>query len=74
MHPIRAREGRRNHAITVEEHGRILAALERRDAATARRELVQHLLRGTGMEQRVEPLLAAWAAPKAAARAGARRR
>lgn len=60
MHPIRAREGPKNHAITVEEHLRILEALERRDVATARSEIAQHLLRGTGIDRRVEPLLEAW--------------
>ena len=60
MHPIRTREGARAFERTVEEHDRILAALERRDGATARRELATHLLRGTGFEKRESDLLALW--------------
>ena len=60
MHPIRTREGTKSHELTVEEHGRILASLERRDGATARRELAAHLLRGTGLEERESELLALW--------------
>ena len=60
MHPIRTREGARAFARTVEEHGRILDAVERRDGATARREMATHLLRGTGLEQRESALLALW--------------
>ena len=57
MHPVRAREGAKAHALTVEEHGRIFAALEAGDAATARHEMALHLLRGTNMTERVEALL-----------------
>src|ERR687885_440272 len=39
MHPIRTREGSRAHASTVEEHARILEAMERHDGATARQEM-----------------------------------
>jgi GntR family transcriptional regulator, transcriptional repressor for pyruvate dehydrogenase complex len=60
MHPIRAREGARAHAATVEEHFRILEAVERRDADAARREITAHLLRGTGIEERAAALLASW--------------
>jgi GntR family transcriptional regulator, transcriptional repressor for pyruvate dehydrogenase complex len=60
MHPIRTREGAAAHARTVEEHQRILAALERRDASTARREMAHHLLRGTDLEKRESDLLALW--------------
>ena len=60
MHPIRTREGARAHARTVEEHDRILAALERRDGETARREMAVHLLRGTGLEKRESELLDLW--------------
>jgi DNA-binding FadR family transcriptional regulator len=60
MHPIRAREGAKAHAVTVDEHVRILEALERRDAAEARREIAAHLLRGTGAEERAAPLLESW--------------
>ncbi len=61
MHPVRVREPRkRSFAATVEEHGRILEAVERRDAQTARRELGAHLLRGTGLEEREADLLSLW--------------
>jgi DNA-binding GntR family transcriptional regulator len=70
MHPIRAREGAKAHALTVDEHVRILEALERRDAADARREIAAHLLRGTGAEERAAPLLESWGdtAPRKRAR------
>jgi DNA-binding FadR family transcriptional regulator len=65
MHPIRTREGTKAHERTVEEHERILDALERRDGVTARREMAHHLLRGTGFEKRESALLALWdAAPQ----------
>jgi DNA-binding FadR family transcriptional regulator len=57
MHPVRAREGAKAHAATVEEHARILDALEARDAAAARREMAQHLLRGTKVAERADSLL-----------------
>ena len=60
MHPVRAREGARAHAVTVDEHFRILEALERRDGAEARREIAAHLLRGTGLEERAAALLHSW--------------
>jgi DNA-binding FadR family transcriptional regulator len=60
LHPIRTREGAPAHARTVEEHARILDALERRDAATARREMAHHLMRGTNLESREGELLALW--------------
>ena len=60
MHPIRTREGKRAHERTVEEHGRILDALERRDGAAARAEMAHHLLRGTGLAKRESALLALW--------------
>jgi len=73
MHPIRAREGTKAHERTVEEHGRILEALERRDGATARREMAHHLLRGTDLEKRESALLALWdAGPAQASRRRAR--
>jgi len=62
MHPIRTREGARAFERTVEEHERILVAIERRDGATARREMATHLLRGTGLEKRESDLLALWQA------------
>src|SRR5215212_2351824 len=65
MHPIRPREGAKAFVRTVEEHGRILDAVERRDGATARREMAVHLLRGTGLEQRESALLALWHAEPA---------
>jgi DNA-binding FadR family transcriptional regulator len=60
MHPIRTREGPRSHGRSVDEHGRILQALEQRDGATARREMARHLLRGTNLEKRESALLALW--------------
>lgn len=60
MHPIRQREGAGGHARTVEEHARILAAVEARDAATARREMAHHLLRGTNLEHNATDLLGLW--------------
>lgn len=57
MHPVRAREGAKAHEATVEEHARILAALEARDADAARRAMAQHLLRGTNLAERAESLL-----------------
>jgi GntR family transcriptional repressor for pyruvate dehydrogenase complex len=65
MHPIRTREGARAFERTVEEHDRILEALERRDGAAARREMATHLLRGTGLEKRESDLLALWQAAPA---------
>ena len=62
MHPVRAREGAKAHVATVEEHGRILEALRRRDPAAARREMADHLLRGTNLEHRTSPLLDWWRA------------
>jgi GntR family transcriptional regulator, transcriptional repressor for pyruvate dehydrogenase complex len=72
MHPIRTREGAKAHERTVEEHARILEALERRDGATARREMAHHLLRGTNLEARESALLALWDA--GAAQPASRRR
>jgi DNA-binding FadR family transcriptional regulator len=60
MHPFRTREGAPAHARTVEEHRLILAAVDARDGASARREMAHHLLRGTGLEQRESALLALW--------------
>lgn len=74
MHRIRTREGVRGHERTVEEHGRILQAIERRDGTTARRELAGHLLRGTGLEKRESELLALWDARSPAQRAASNRR
>jgi DNA-binding FadR family transcriptional regulator len=62
MHPIRTREGAKAHERTVVEHARILGALDRRDGATARREMAHHLLRGTNLEKRESALLALWEA------------
>ena len=75
LHPIRTREGAKAHERTVEEHARILEALERRDGAAARREMAQHLLRGTRLEERESALLALWhAEPQAHQRAASKRR
>lgn len=68
MHPIRRRETGGGHAQTVEEHKRILDAIAKRDAATARREMARHLLRGTGLEERESDLLALWDAQPASRR------
>ena len=68
MHPVRARETGGGHARTVAEHARIFEAIERRDGATARRELARHLLRGTGLEERESALLALWDAQPASRR------
>jgi DNA-binding FadR family transcriptional regulator len=57
MHPVRAREGAKAHEASVAEHARILDALERRDADTARHEMAQHLLRGTKIAERAASLL-----------------
>jgi GntR family transcriptional regulator, transcriptional repressor for pyruvate dehydrogenase complex len=65
MHLIRRQEGSRAFERTVEEHDRILEALERRDGAAARREMATHLLRGTGLETRESGLLALWNAEPA---------
>jgi GntR family transcriptional repressor for pyruvate dehydrogenase complex len=62
MHPLRVREGARAHVLTVDEHLRIVEALERRDGGTARREMADHLLRGTVLEERSAPLLEWWRA------------
>jgi DNA-binding FadR family transcriptional regulator len=67
LHPIRTREGTASHERTVEEHRRILEALERRDGATARVEMAKHLMRGTGLEKRESHLLALWDATGAQA-------
>src|ERR687885_794141 len=66
MHPVRVREPRQKaFKATVEEHRRILDAVEKRDAPAARREIAGHLLRGTGLAKREADLLGLWdAAPK----------
>ena len=75
LHPIRTREGAKAHERTVEEHGLILDALERRDGGSARREMAKHLLRGTRLEERESALLALWdAAPKTGQRAASSKR
>jgi GntR family transcriptional regulator, transcriptional repressor for pyruvate dehydrogenase complex len=69
MHPVRVREPRaKAFAATVDEHARILAAVEARDGATARQEIATHLLRGTGMEKREAELLGLWKTAPAARR------
>jgi GntR family transcriptional repressor for pyruvate dehydrogenase complex len=62
MHPLRMREGARAHELTVKEHLRIVEALERRNGETARREMADHLLRGTQLEERSASLLEWWRA------------
>jgi DNA-binding FadR family transcriptional regulator len=60
MHPLRVREGARAHELTVEEHARIVDALERRDGDAARHEMADHLLRGTTLEEQSAALLEWW--------------
>src|SRR5919202_2607288 len=63
MHPVRVREPRKqSFKATVEEHRRILDAVEKRDAPVARREIANHLLRGTGLAKREADLLGLWEA------------
>jgi DNA-binding FadR family transcriptional regulator len=62
LHPIRTREGARAHAMTVDEHARILEAIVAGNGAVARREMANHLLRGTNLEKRESELLALWEA------------
>ncbi len=62
MHPLRVREGPRAHELTVDEHLRIVEALEQRDGNTARRLMADHLMRGTTLEERSAPLLEWWRA------------
>jgi GntR family transcriptional regulator, transcriptional repressor for pyruvate dehydrogenase complex len=62
LHPLRVREGAKGHELTVAEHLRIVEALERRDGGAARREMADHLLRGTSLEERSAPLLEWWRA------------
>jgi DNA-binding FadR family transcriptional regulator len=60
MHPLRVREGSRAHELTVDEHTRIVEALERRDGDAARHEMADHLLRGTKLAEHSAPLLDWW--------------
>ena len=60
LHPIRTREGARAHERTVEEHAKIVDALEERDGVAARAEMARHLLRGTNLAKRESALLALW--------------
>ena len=61
MHPVRVREPRASSFVaTVDEHRRILRAVERHDHQRARREMANHLLRGTGLESREAELLTLW--------------
>jgi DNA-binding FadR family transcriptional regulator len=62
MHPLRVREGARAHELTVEEHLRIVEALDRRDGRAARNEMADHLLRGTTLAERSAALLDWWRA------------
>ena len=74
MHPLRVREGTRAHVLTVDEHLRIVEALEARDGAAARREMADHLLRGTNLEEQSAPLLEWWRARDVRQPAGRRSR
>jgi DNA-binding FadR family transcriptional regulator len=62
LRPVQAREGAKANAATVAEHLRIIDALERRDPDAARREMADHLLRGTNLEERSASLLEWWRA------------
>jgi GntR family transcriptional repressor for pyruvate dehydrogenase complex len=57
---IPARGNRRAAAQTIEEHVRIVDALERRDARAARAEMAQHLIRGTKLEGQADALAELW--------------
>jgi DNA-binding FadR family transcriptional regulator len=74
MHPLRVREGPRAHQLTVAEHLRIVDALERGDGDAARREMADHLLRGTKLEERSAALLEWWRARDVRQSPPARRR
>jgi GntR family transcriptional repressor for pyruvate dehydrogenase complex len=74
LHPLRVREGARAHELTVGEHLRIVEALEARDGGAARREMADHLLRGTSLEQKSAPLLEWWRARDVRQRGSASRR
>jgi DNA-binding FadR family transcriptional regulator len=69
LHPMRVREGIRAYERTVAEHLRIVEALERRDGSAARREMAEHLLRGTSLNKRSKALLALWEPQRSARRA-----
>ena len=62
MHPLRVREGSQGHTLTVDEHLKIVEALEQRDGNAARRMMADHLMRGTTLEERSAPLLDWWRA------------
>ncbi len=62
MHPVRSREGAKAHAASVQEHMRIVEALEERDGAAARETMAAHLLRGTDLADRSAALLEWWRA------------
>jgi DNA-binding FadR family transcriptional regulator len=69
MHPMRVREGVKAHERTVSEHERIVEALERRDPAAARKEMAEHLLRGTRLQSHSAGLLDLWRTQPPARRA-----
>jgi GntR family transcriptional repressor for pyruvate dehydrogenase complex len=62
MHPLRVREGPRAHTLTVDEHLKIVEALEQHDGDAARRLMADHLMRGTTLEDRSAALLDWWRA------------
>ncbi len=61
--PSSTRQRNRALALTVEEHVRIVDAVEDRDATAARRAMAEHILRGTGMEERADALVSLWDTP-----------
>jgi DNA-binding FadR family transcriptional regulator len=75
MHPVRVREPRdRSFTATMDEHTRILRAVEEKDSDTARREMANHLLRGTGLDKREAELLGLWRTADGVSRAPTRKR
>lgn len=75
MHPVRVREPRdRSFAATMKEHTRILRAVEDKDSDTARREMANHLLRGTGLDKQEAELLGLWRTGDGSSRGEAKRK
>ena len=60
LHRLPAKGSRPSVAKTLDEHDRIVDAIERRDARTAREEMARHLLRGTKLGKRARALADLW--------------
>jgi GntR family transcriptional regulator, transcriptional repressor for pyruvate dehydrogenase complex len=74
LHAVRVREPRtRGFKATVDEHFAILDALERRDGQAARHQMADHLMRGTNLAERAQPLLEWWRAQDVRQRPARRR-